>query len=223
MPGAMADRMSPHAPATDAADEFRELLAPGAIRAVFQPIVRHADLQPIGYEGLARFPTPPGLVALPPDVTLAAAGRLGVRQDLEVACWAAISEAGTPPAGRLLFINVAPDALGHPGLLELAAQLPERLVIELTEQDAVQNTALLRERLRPWIARGALVAVDDAGAGFTSLEYVADLRPDFLKLCRGMVTGVDLDASRQAVLRATVAFAREVGARVVAEGVERPE
>src|SRR3954451_2058262 len=135
---------------------FRELLAPGAIRAVFQPIVRLADLQPIGYEGLARFPTPPGLVALPPDVTLAAAGRLGVRDDLEVACWAAISEAGPPPAGRLLFINVAPDALGHPGLLELAGRLPERLVIELTEQDAVQNTTQLRERLRPWIARGAL-------------------------------------------------------------------
>ena len=53
---------------------------------------------------------------------------------------------------------------------------------------------MLRERLRPWIARGALVAVDDAGAGFTSLEYVAEIRPDFLKLCRGMVTGVDRDA-----------------------------
>ena len=48
----------------------------------------------------------------------------------------------------------------------------------------------------PWIARGALVAVDDAGAGFTSLEYVADIRPDFLKLSRGMVAGVDQDPSR---------------------------
>ena len=127
------------------------------------------------------------------------------------------------PHGRLLFVNVAPDALGHPGLEKLAEQLPSRLVIELTEQDAVQDIRRIQERLRPWIARGALVAVDDAGAGFTSLEYVAEIRPDFLKLCRGMVTGVDLDASRQAVLRATVAFAREVGARVVAEGVERPE
>ena len=96
-------------------------------------------------------------------------------------------------------------------------------MIELTEQDAVQDIRRIQERLRPWIARGALVAVDDAGAGFTSLEYVAEIRPDFLKLCRGMVTNVDLDPSRQAVLRATVAFAREVGARVVAEGVERPE
>ena len=69
----------------DPADEFRRLLAPGAISAVFQPVVRLNDLQAIGYEGLARFPTPPGLVALPPDVTLAAAGRLGVRDELEVA------------------------------------------------------------------------------------------------------------------------------------------
>src|SRR3954452_17322806 len=217
-----SDSLSPRAHG-DRADDFRGLLAPGAIRAVFQPIVRLSDLEPIGYEGLARFPTPPGLVALPPDVTLAAAARSGLRHDLEVACWAAMSEAGEPPEGRLLFVNVAPDALGHPGLAKLADQLPQRLVIELTEQDAIQYIKRIRERLKPWIARGALVAVDDAGAGFTSLEYVAEIRPDFLKLCRGMVTGIDQDASRHAVLRATVAFAREVGARIIAEGVERAE
>ena len=121
--------------------DFRELLAPGAIRAVFQPIVDLTDLRPIGYEGLARFPTPPGLVALPPDVTLAAAGRSGLRDDLEVACWAAISEAGAPPAGPAAVRQRRPDALGHPGFRELAAQLPARLVIELTEQDAIQNIA----------------------------------------------------------------------------------
>src|SRR3954466_11898883 len=217
-----------------AADDFRVLLEPGAIRAVFQPIVRLSDLGTIGYEGLARFPTPPGLVALPPDVTLAAAplppdsppaaaARAGRRDDLEVACWRAIAAAGVPPHGRLLWVNLSPEALGHPGLLALAGKLPSPLVIELTEQDTVLNHALLRERLRPWIARGALVAVDDAGAGFTSLEYVAAIRPDFLKLSRGMVAGVDRDSTREDVLRATAAFAREVGARIVAEGVERPE
>jgi diguanylate cyclase (GGDEF)-like protein len=223
MPQKMGQTHSLSRAGADRAADFRGLLEPGAIRAVFQPIVRLSDLEPIGYEGLARFPSPPGLVALPPDVTLAAAARSGLRDDLEVACWAAMTGAGEPPHGRLLFVNVAPDALGHPGLYELAERLPSRLVIELTEQDAVQDIRRIQERLRPWIARGALIAVDDAGAGFTSLEYVAEIRPDFLKLCRGMVTGVDLDDSRQAVLRATVAFAREVGARVVAEGVERPD
>ena len=82
------------------ADDFRALLAPGAIRAVFQPIVRLSDLSTIGYEGLARFPTPPGLIALPPDVILAAAARSGLRDELEVACWSAIAAAGAPPHGR---------------------------------------------------------------------------------------------------------------------------
>ena len=83
-----------------AADGFRELLEPGAIGAVYQPIVRLSDLEPIGYEGLARFPTPPGLVALPPDVTLAAADRSGLRPELEAACWAAIAAAGVPRLHR---------------------------------------------------------------------------------------------------------------------------
>src|SRR5213078_2650716 len=77
----------------DRADDFRALLAPGAIRAVFQPIVRLTDLVPIGYEGLARFPTPPGLVPLPPDVMLAAGGRYGLRDEMELACWSAIAAA----------------------------------------------------------------------------------------------------------------------------------
>src|SRR5215212_2235463 len=105
MPGTMGQLHS-----LSRASAFHELLVPGAIRAVFQPIVRLSDLEPIGYEGLARFPTPPGLVALPPDVTLAAAARSGLRHDLEVACWAAMTSAGEPPAGRLLFGNVAPEA-----------------------------------------------------------------------------------------------------------------
>src|SRR3954453_1611856 len=189
-----------------AADDFRVLLEPGAIRAVFQPIVRLSDLGTIGYEGLARFPTPPGLVALPPDVTLAAAARAGIRDDLEVACWRAFAAAGGPPPGRLLWVNLSPGALGPPGLLERAGKLPSRLVIELTEQDTVLNHALLRERLRPWIARGALVAVDDAGDGLTSLEYVGGIRADFLQLSRGTARGGDLHTTREAVVPATAAL-----------------
>src|SRR3954451_14879123 len=99
------DSLAPRAGAGRAAD-FRGLLAPGAIRAVFQPIVRLSDLEPIGYEGLARFPPPPGLVARPPHVPLPPAARSGLRDDLEVASWAPMTEAGEPPEGRLLFVNV---------------------------------------------------------------------------------------------------------------------
>lgn len=203
--------------------QIQRLLQPGAIRPVYQPIVRLSDLEAVGYEGLARFPYADGLSHLPPDETLAAAGRLGMREPLEVACWAAIADAGSPPAGRLLFLNVSPDVLPHPGLLELADRLPSRLVIEITEQSEVHDYVALRELLEPWVARGASVAIDDTGAGYASLQHVVELRPDFLKLTRGLIAGIDRDANRQALLRALAAFAREVGAGIVAEGVERPQ
>jgi diguanylate cyclase (GGDEF)-like protein len=199
------------------------LLEPGAIQPVYQPIVRLTDLEAIGYEGLARFPYVEGLSHLPPDVTLAAAGELGLRMKLEVSCWAAMAAAGAPPGGRLLFVNISPDALGQPGLLALADQLPSRLVIEITEQHGVDDYVALRRRLEPWVARGVQVAIDDTGAGYASLQHVVELRPDFLKLTRKLVADIDRDANRQALLRALAAFAREVGAVIVAEGVERIE
>ena len=205
------------------AAHIKRLLEPGAVQPVYQPIIRVTDLEAVGYEGLARFPYVDGLSHLPPDVTLAAAGELDLRNDLEVACWAAMAAAGSPPAGRLLFVNISPDALGDPGLLALADKLPSRLVIEITEQREVQDYAELRERLAPWVARGAAIAIDDAGAGYASLEHVVELRPDFLKLTRGLIAEIDKDANRQALLRALAAFAREVGAVIVAEGVERRE
>ena len=202
---------------------MQRLLEPGSIQPVFQPIVRLSDMEAIGYEGLARFPYAEGLADMPPDVTLAAAGEIGLREDLEVACWAALAAAGSPPKGRLLFVNISPDSLGAPGLIALADQLPSRLVIEVTEQREVQDYARLREQLEPWVARGVQIAIDDTGAGYASLEHVVELRPDFLKLTRGLVTEIDRDANRQALLRALLAFAREVGAVIVAEGVERRE
>lgn len=202
---------------------LQRLLEPGAILPVYQPIVRTSDLEPIGYEGLARFPYADGLNQMPPDVTLAAAAEIGLREDLEVACWSSMAAAGSPPAGRLLFVNVSPGALRHPGLFMLADQLPSRLVIEITEQEAIEDYAELREQLAPWVARGAQIAIDDTGAGYASLEHVVELRPDFLKLTRGLVADIDKDANRQALLRALGAFAREVGAVIVAEGVERRE
>jgi diguanylate cyclase (GGDEF)-like protein len=202
---------------------LQRLLEPGSIEPVYQPIVRLSDLETIGYEGLARFPYAAGLASMPPDVTLAAAGEIGLREDLEVACWAAMAAAGSPPNGRLLFVNISPDALAAPGLFALADELPSRLVIEITEQREVQDYAELRDRLAPWVARGAQIAIDDTGAGYASLEHVVELRPDFLKLTRGLVAEIDRDANRQALLRALLAFAREVGAVIVAEGVERRE
>jgi EAL domain-containing protein (putative c-di-GMP-specific phosphodiesterase class I)/putative methionine-R-sulfoxide reductase with GAF domain len=193
------------------------LCQPGRLHSVVQPVVRTSDGLVLGYEALARMPIDP---PQPPNWWLDRASELGLRSALEIACLSAAASLGPPPAGRLLFVNVSPSTLTDPQAIELLDLLPPRLVIELTEQEAVADYEELRANLAPWLSRGVRVAVDDTGAGYSSLRHVIELEPDFLKLDRELVREVDRDRNRLALIRAVVAFASEVGTSVIAEGVE---
>jgi len=198
--------------------ETVELLCePGRIRSVVQPVVRTSDSVIIGYEALARMPVEP---LQPPNWWLENAEALGLRGKLELACLAAAAALGAPPLDRMLFVNVSPSTLTDPLALRLLDSLPSRLIIEMTEQEAVEDYDELRGQLVPWLARGVRLAVDDTGAGYSSLRHVIELKPDFLKLDRELVRDVDRDRNRLALIRAVVAFASEVGTSVIAEGVE---
>jgi EAL domain-containing protein (putative c-di-GMP-specific phosphodiesterase class I)/putative methionine-R-sulfoxide reductase with GAF domain len=196
---------------------LEDLCRPGRLRAVVQPIVRLGDMVVVGYEALTRVPLQP---SRPPDWWLAHASGHELRAELETACWATIGELGPPPDERLLFVNVSPKTLADESLLDLRAALPDRLVIEVTEQEPVEDYSDLRETLAPWLASRVRLAIDDTGAGYSSLRHVIELTPDFLKLDRGIVTGIEHDRHRKAIVRSFVAFAREVGTSVIAEGVE---
>jgi EAL domain-containing protein (putative c-di-GMP-specific phosphodiesterase class I)/putative methionine-R-sulfoxide reductase with GAF domain len=193
------------------------LCEPGVIQAYVQPVVRPADQVVVGYEALARMPIEP---SHPPDWWLARADELGRRRELEVACLVAATRLGPTPEERLLFVNLSPSLLADPAALQLLDDLPDRLVIELTEQEAVEDYEILRRDLMPWLARGIRVAIDDTGAGYSSLRHVIELTPDFLKLDRELVRDLDHDRNRRALVSAVVAFAAEVGTSVIAEGVE---
>lgn len=187
------------------------------IRTVVQPIVRLDDRVVIGYEALARVSA---AVHHGPDWWLERAAEVGLRSQLEVVFLESAARLGTPPEGALLFVNASPAALAHPDLLALRTRLPERLVVEITEQVAVDDYLLLREQLEPWVTSRVRLAIDDTGAGYSSLRHVVELSPDFLKLDRTLVHDIDKDPVRRALVRALVAFAREVGTSVIAEGVE---
>jgi EAL domain-containing protein (putative c-di-GMP-specific phosphodiesterase class I)/putative methionine-R-sulfoxide reductase with GAF domain len=193
------------------------LCLPGMITAVVQPIVRPADMVVVGYEALARMQGEP---RRSPDWWLEVASEFGLRHQLERACLLAAAELGTPPQGRVLFVNASPSTVADPLILALRDELPQRLVIELTEQEAVEDYDRLRGQLANWLGNGVRLAVDDAGAGYSSLRHVVELSPDYLKLDRALVEGIDGDPNRRALMRAVVAFAREVGTSVIAEGVE---
>lgn len=198
---------------------LEHLCQPGVVESVVQPVVRPADQLIVGYKALARMPVNP---VRPPDWWLARAEEVGLRRTLEIACLAAAANLGPTPEGRLLFVNASPSTLADPAALALVDSLPERVVIELTEQEAVIDYGALRTHLARWLSRGFRIAVDDAGAGYSSLRHVIELAPDFLKLDRELIRGLDQDRSKRALVRSVVAFAREVGTSVIAEGVETP-
>jgi len=204
-------------------------LVDGAIRAVFQPIVRLRGGDIIGYEALSRFVIAsdedgsPGDAGLETQDWFELASELDRRVELEAACWEAISLAGPPPDGGLLFVNTSPVALADPRVRAARDLLPPRVVLELSEHDAVADYDALRELLADWTVRGDRLAIDDAGAGYASLRHVLQLAPDYIKLDRSLISGIDQDANRRALAGALVAYGRDVGTSIIAEGVERGE
>jgi EAL domain-containing protein (putative c-di-GMP-specific phosphodiesterase class I)/putative methionine-R-sulfoxide reductase with GAF domain len=203
----------------DARDALAALLVPGAITCVVQPIVRVTDGAIVAYEALARMG--PGRPA--PDRCLELAESVGLRLELELACLVAASRCGAPPGDALLCVNASPALLQHPLALSVREELPAHLVVELTEQAAVDDYDSLRGAIASWKSSGVLIAVDDMGSGWASLRHVIQLQPDFIKIDRSLISEVDRSAGKRALVAAMVAFGRESGCSIIAEGVERGE
>lgn len=189
------------------------------LRVVFQPIVS-MDGTIAGVEALARFAMQP---ARTPDRWFAEANEVGLGVELELlAVELAITHLDELPDGYLA-VNLSPTTVVHPRFRELMARpaMPRRrLVVELTEHVPVDGYDELRAVLDPLRISGLRLAIDDAGAGYSSLRHILELRPDLIKLDRAMVVGISEDAARRVLASALVDVARLIGASVVAEGVE---
>jgi EAL domain-containing protein (putative c-di-GMP-specific phosphodiesterase class I) len=131
-----------------------------------------------------------------------------------------------PEAGRELRLGVnltpaiAMQLAGDPALDDVPM---DRLVLEITEHEAVESYADLRERLKPLRERGLQLAIDDAGAGYASLHHIVELRPDIIKIDRSLIDGLASDTARRSVVTSLVLLGLDLGALVVAEGIETRE
>jgi EAL domain-containing protein (putative c-di-GMP-specific phosphodiesterase class I) len=192
----------------------------GVLRMHYQPILDTARGTVVGYESLARFGGPPHVT---PDRWFTAARAAGVGVELEArALRAALGARAALPPNCFLTVNVGPEALvAEPVAAVFAAAGDLRgVVVEITEQTAVADYDALGTAIAPLRAAGAMLAVDDAGAGFASLKHITVLRPDFVKVDRGLVAGIDTDETKAAVVEALGRFTSRLDAWLVAEGVE---
>lgn len=206
------------------------VLAEGSLQALFQPIVDGILHRPIGYEALARGPVDCALHL--PDALFATAHRTGRALELEQGCISAALRdfAALQIEGRL-FLNVLPQTLlGWPQFSDWLGQRlamldldPHNLVIELTEHGLTEDQARLSEAVAPLRRLGCDIALDDLGAGASGLKTWSTVRPEYVKVDRYFVSGIEHDPVRAEILRSVVDMARAIGCRVIAEGVENAE
>jgi EAL domain-containing protein (putative c-di-GMP-specific phosphodiesterase class I) len=186
---------------------------------VFQPIVELRTRHTVGLEALSRFAGEP---FRSPDLWFDEAASVGLGSDLEMkAVRNAVSQLQRIPGDEFLAVNVSPDLVLSHKLDELADEaICSRLVLELTEHIAVDDYGPIQDGMAPLRERGARVAVDDTGAGFSSLRHILLLQPEIIKLDRSLTRGVDRDPARRALAGSLVAFAKDINASLIAEGVE---
>ena len=201
--------------------EIRRVIDRGAVTSELQPIFDLERLEPVGYEALARFPAHPTRHV--PD-WFADAATVGLREELELAAIAAgIDALGGLAPEAFLAVNASPELLGETSLAEMIAAAPNRrMVLEVTEHVEVADYDTLVSGLDALRTSGCRIAVDDAGAGYSSLRHILWLRPDYIKLDMTLTRGIDTDGDRRALASSLLTFAKEVSATVIAEGIETP-
>jgi EAL domain-containing protein (putative c-di-GMP-specific phosphodiesterase class I) len=193
------------------------LMAAGGPQVVLQPIVDLATGGRIGAEALSRFPADWGKA---PDLCFADAHSVGQGDDLEVIALRGAAAHLEHVTGYVA-MNVSPATLLTRQCRDLLAGLPlDRVVLELSEHDQVEDYPTLLSMLTPLRRAGMRLAIDDVGAGFSSLRHIVLTAPDVLKLDRSIVDGVAADPELRTLVKSMVDFGHGCDARIVAEGVE---
>jgi EAL domain-containing protein (putative c-di-GMP-specific phosphodiesterase class I) len=186
---------------------------------VFQPVVDLSRLDACGYEALARFEIEP---LRTPDKWFDDAGAAGLRAQLELrAIRGAVARADRLPARSFLSLNASPETLLSEDFTDALGDLSgDRVVVEVTENAAVDDYVPLQRAVDRLRQHGVRLAIDDAGAGYASMKHIVRLVPDFIKLDIFLIRDIQSEPLKRAVVAAMGGVASEIGAELIAEGVE---
>jgi EAL domain-containing protein (putative c-di-GMP-specific phosphodiesterase class I)/DNA-binding NarL/FixJ family response regulator len=198
---------------------IRRALELAELDIVFQPIVALDSREIVGYEALSRFAGEPHRG---PAEWFAEAHEVGLGPELELAAIRlACERSAMLPDGMFMAVNVSPVTTERPELLVLlAACQVDEVVLEVTEHAAVEDYRRFRVAIARVRELGARLAVDDAGAGFSSLRHILELDAELIKLDGSLTRSLEDDPRRRSLAAALIEFGRESGASVLAEHIE---
>lgn len=208
-------------------ERLNDILERRDLSALFQPIINMQSGGIVGYEGLIRGPSDSPLHS---PLNLFKIARANHRNaELERLCCQVVAErfARLDLCGKL-FLNISPESLlqyqkEHGDVLrylQAAGIDPERVIIELTENQPAYDYELLREAVMLYRGMGFQIAIDDLGEGFSSLRLWSELRPEYVKIDMHFIQGINHDPVKLQFVRSIQEIAKESGSLVVAEGIE---
>ncbi len=207
---------------------FFDVLLREEIRSIYEPIVQLTTRDVFGYEALVRGTNRDKFSS--PAELFSAADASGLTFEFDCLCrvTALRGISGQLRPNEKLFLNCLPswvhDTRFHgdnlQATLDIAQLRPSDIVFEISEKESINNFDFLRRARDYYGNLGFLIALDDTGVGYSSLESVMKLSPDFIKVDMSLVKGVDQDKPRQELLRALQSVADKLSTTMIAEGIE---
>lgn len=215
----------------DIRKEFQTLLAKKQLRTVFQPIIDLTTGSTLGFEGLTRGPIQSRFQS--PLQLFKYAEEYGSLYTLEkIARELAFENSSTILSkDEKLFINLSPQVIYDPSftpghtvsLLKQYKLSPQNIVFEITERSAIEDFSAFTKVLYHYRDQGFQIAVDDAGAGYSSLQAISEIQPDYIKVDRSLISKIHENNVKKHILDAFVTFAKKMDSIIIAEGIELEE
>jgi EAL domain-containing protein (putative c-di-GMP-specific phosphodiesterase class I) len=207
---------------------MRDIIRKKRVTTLFQPIVRARDGSVFGYEILTRGPANSSFRNS--DMLFAFARESKLAWALEaIALENALKRLRSVDLlDRKFLVNVEGEMFGQSEfriheMVSFFAEHRGQFVFELTERAAIEDYAVFRQLLDEFRDKGIEVAIDDAGSGYASLEAIAALTPDYLKITKGLVSTLAEEPIKQDLVKMLVELSGKIGAKTIAEGIETVE
>lgn len=195
-------------------------------RTVFQPVVHLKTRSVLGYEALVRGPV--GSPFHDPEFIFSIASKTRLLLKAEkLAKISAVESSQTIPGKYKLFLNIESELFVRPDeilqMLREAGCQPGRIVFEITERKAIKDFRYLQGVVKRLREEGYQFAIDDVGSGYASLESIAILDPNYIKLDQSLIHDIAKDTVKQDIVRAFISLCQMRKASLIAEGVEEKE
>lgn len=215
-------------------EEISKIIDNKLIKIVFQPIISLRDGSILGHEALTRLWGDTFIDN--PEQLFYYAGKCNRLWDLELLCRtksleAAFFDANKPTYNKKLFINVNPNVMHDIKLkqgftkeyLSQYGITPEDIIFEITERNAVNDMTSFKNTISHYKQQNYKIAIDDAGAGYSGLNLISDVRPHYIKLDMNLIRNIDTDNIKFALVKSMIELSHMANIHLIAEGIETKE